>query len=146
MLIIIGFWPRWIIRKNKLEANNSQVSREREELSKLRKDYEGLKKLLDRERKKVISQAKKEASQILSDANKQVEKTIRDIREVQADKAKTKKIRSALQSYEAEIQKNTTDDEPQIVEETKSLSIGDKVVLDEDTTVGEVLSLKRKAS
>ena len=130
-------------KRNELEANNSKVTKERGELATLRNDYEGLKKLLDRERKKVLNQARQEASQILSDANKQVENTIREIKEAQADKDKTKDIRKKLEKYGDKVAREKTREKTQLkVEEV--LTKGDKVLLDEDNTVGEVISLKGK--
>ena len=63
-------------------------------------------------RKKTVSEAKKEAEQILSEVNKRVESTIRDIRNVQADKEKTKLIRQEFEAFKQEIisQKETEEE------------------------------------
>jgi len=63
-------------------------------------------------RKKTVSEAKKEAEQILSEVNKRVESTIRDIRNVQADKEKTKLIRQEFEEFKQEIilQKETEEE------------------------------------
>ena len=54
-------------------------------------------------RKKTIGEAKKEAEQMLTNVNKKVERTIREIRQVQADKQKTKAIRQEFEAFKQEI-------------------------------------------
>ncbi|MBO7397332.1 MAG: Smr/MutS family protein, partial [Bacteroidales bacterium] len=50
-------------------------------------------------RTKVLDEARTEAEKIVKDANRQVENTIRTIRESQADKAQTREARSQLQGF-----------------------------------------------
>jgi DNA mismatch repair protein MutS2 len=50
-------------------------------------------------RKEILDTARHEAENLLSNANKEIEKTIRLIRETQADKEQTKEIRKELTSY-----------------------------------------------
>lgn len=54
---------------------------------------------LQRERKIILSRAKKEAEDILLNANKAVERTIREIKENNAEKEKTRKAREKLDTY-----------------------------------------------
>ncbi len=54
-------------------------------------------------RKKAIADAKAEAAQIISQANKQIEQTIREIRENQADKERTKEIRKELNTFSEKV-------------------------------------------
>ena len=62
---------------------------------KYQKELEGIKKL----KKDIIDEAKKEAEEIVKGANRQVENTIRSIKESQADKEKTKEARKELQNF-----------------------------------------------
>ncbi|MDR1416251.1 MAG: endonuclease MutS2 [Prevotellaceae bacterium] len=55
--------------------------------------------LLQSERKRIISEAKDEAKALLANANKQIENTIRSIKEAQAEKEKTREARSQLASF-----------------------------------------------
>lgn len=50
-------------------------------------------------RKKMIDEAKAEAAEILATANKQIEATIREIRESQAEKEKTRQVRQNLNEF-----------------------------------------------
>ncbi len=62
---------------------------------KYQKELEGIKQM----RKDILDKAKKEAEEIVSDANRTVEKTIRTIRESQAEKEKTQDARKELQDF-----------------------------------------------
>jgi|GEM_PF-1878123 len=65
--------------------------------------YAGLNKELESARKEILEKAKIQARQILQDANKVIEKTIKEIRENQADKEKTKSLRTELESLKEEM-------------------------------------------
>lgn len=54
-------------------------------------------------KKRIIEQAKEEAASMLADANKKIEAAIKEIREAQADKERTKIIRKELSAFEGEI-------------------------------------------
>lgn len=67
---------------------------------KYQKELEDIKKV----REDIISKARAEAEEIVRGAGRQVEKTIRDIREAQAEKAQTKAARAELQGFLEAIQ------------------------------------------
>ena len=67
---------------------------------KYQKELEDIKKL----RKDILDSARKEAEEIVKGANSKVEKTIRTIREAQAEKEKTKEARTELQGFISAIQ------------------------------------------
>jgi DNA mismatch repair protein MutS2 len=54
-------------------------------------------------RKEIIREAKAEAEKIIAAANAQIENTIREIREAQADKERTRSARQQLQTFREEI-------------------------------------------
>ncbi len=54
-------------------------------------------------RKEIIKEAKAEADKIIAAANAQVENTIREIKEAQADKERTRSARQQLQSFRQEV-------------------------------------------
>jgi DNA mismatch repair protein MutS2 len=56
-------------------------------------------------RKRILQEAKLKASEILAGANKQIENTIREIKEADADKAKTKEARQKLENFRLEVDK-----------------------------------------
>lgn len=62
---------------------------------------------IQKERKKILSEAKTEAQLILQNSNAAIERTIKEIREAQAEKDKTKIIRENLEKVKNEFAKNT---------------------------------------
>lgn len=55
------------------------------------------------ERKAVIAKAKQEAEELLQESNKRIENAIREIREQQAAKEETRKIRAELESFKEDV-------------------------------------------
>lgn len=55
------------------------------------------------ERKAVIAKAKQEAEELLKESNKRIENAIREIREQQAAKEETRKIRAELESFKEDV-------------------------------------------
>lgn len=58
---------------------------------------------LNKQRKEIIQKAKNQANAIVESANKVIEKTIRDIKEAQADREKTKKARQNVAKLKVEM-------------------------------------------
>ncbi|MCR4995527.1 MAG: Smr/MutS family protein [Bacteroidales bacterium] len=68
---------------------------------------------LRQQRKDIIRKAKDEAEQLLLDSNARIERTIREIREAQADKEETRRARQQLEDFrikEVESQQGIEDD------------------------------------
>lgn len=86
----------WNEKRYKIRQEEKQLDALVEELTENNQDIKEL-------RKKTISEAKKEAEQILKEVNKRVESTIRNIRNVQADKEKTKEIRKEFEDFKNEL-------------------------------------------
>lgn len=82
--------------KKEIYDTKSAILRREKELMAKQQEYEELRDYVDSNRRELLKQAKEEARQILKDANKLVENTIADIKSVQADKEKTREIRSNL--------------------------------------------------
>jgi len=60
-------------------------------------------------RKKIVEQAKEEAANLINEANKKIEATIREIRESQAQKEKTRDARRELAAFSKQIEVVTAD-------------------------------------
>lgn len=65
-------------------------------LNELIEEYESETKGLKKERKDILEVAKAEAKSIIDDANRKIERTIKEIKESQAEKEKTKSARARL--------------------------------------------------
>ncbi|MEM6801681.1 MAG: endonuclease MutS2 [Bacteroidota bacterium] len=101
-----------------LERKNSRLNRllqenEKKEktLKRLLKENESLQSNLSKNRKQMIREAKREAESIIDRANKDVERTIREIKEAKADKEKTKQLRKKLEAAKPKLKKEEIQDE-----------------------------------
>ena len=95
---------RDIVRdKRYWETKRMKIRKVEKSLDDLAEKYETDLSSLEKQRKEIILKARQEADQILSEANKRIENTIREIRENQADKEKTKQIRAKLVEFKQEI-------------------------------------------
>ena len=63
---------------------------------------------LQQQRKDILAEARKEAEEIIKGANKQVETTIRTIKEAQAEKSQTQEARKELQGFIAALEERKT--------------------------------------
>ena len=59
---------------------------------------------IEQERKAILRRAKEQAEQLLAESNKRIENAIREIREQQAEKEATRKIREELNAFREEMQ------------------------------------------
>lgn len=71
--------------------------------------YETLLAQLQGQRREILAEAKQQAKQIIDDSNAQVERTIRDIREAQADRERTRQARAELEQYKADVEDRQTE-------------------------------------
>ena len=99
---------RDIVRdKRYWETKRMKIRKVEKTLDELAEKYGTDLSSLEKQRKEIIQKARQEADQILSEANKRIENTIREIRETQADKEKTKQIRAKLVEFKQEVEDNT---------------------------------------
>ncbi len=105
--------------------------------------YKGLLAELEGKKKQYLREAAAEAQELIQKANSQIERTIKEIKEAQAEKTKTKEIRQSLEKTKQEIaQKIQEITEPQKKEESEvKLKVGDTVCIEEMQVVGEILAI-----
>lgn len=58
---------------------------------------------IDKERKAILRRAKEQAQELLNEANRRIENTIREIREAEAEKEATKRIREEMAEFKEEV-------------------------------------------
>lgn len=80
-----------------LQKQQQKIESVDDELSRTVEKYTNLLSELEKAKKQIIIDAKSEALKIIEGSNKVVEKTIRDIKEAQAEKGRTKEIREELE-------------------------------------------------
>lgn len=130
--------------KQEVSKKEKELSGKEKELNQLKNRYETLKTELETNQKKIINQAKSEAAEILSTTNKEIEKTIRHIKENRAEKKETLKIRQKLDHYKAGIQKEDTAETKETVAVSGEIRAGDAVRIKGKSMVGEVVDVKEK--
>lgn len=93
-----------IVRDKRYWENKRQNIHQREKvMEQTIARYESEVKGIEQRRKEIISKAKEQAEELLRESNRKIERTIRDIREAQAEKEKTKHIREELNSFKQDI-------------------------------------------
>ena len=105
--------------------------------------YKGLLAEIEGKKKQYLRDAAAEAQELIQKANSQIERTIREIKEAQAEKTKTKEIREGLEKTKEEIAQKAKE----VAEEKKKeaaetvLKVGDTVCIDDMQVVGEILAI-----
>lgn len=100
-----------ITRDKRYWANKRLNIKEKEgRLSNLVDDYETSVDDLRRQRDAILKDARKEAKEILDGVNAKIERTILEIRNIQAEKERTKKLREELKEYGRNLEKESGKD------------------------------------
>ncbi len=153
------------------EKRRDNIRRQGRKLDDLIADYENGVAELKKERKEILADAKEEAGKILSGANRVIENTIREIKESQAEKEKTREARKAIEEVkndigqeseeqlrierkikklkerEKPIKREKHDSSKRPVREkeiSKEISAGSFVLMEGSNSVGEVVRIKGK--
>jgi DNA mismatch repair protein MutS2 len=162
-----------IARDKRYWETKRQSIRQREKrLEELMAEYEkelsGAKTL----RKEILTKARDEAQQLLNQSNKMIENTIRQIKETQAEKEKTKDVRQQLEEFKFVVTEDTkpleTESEEKIARlnikakkikldpeppkekhaatesEVKPLKLGDAVRMIDTQAAGEIIEINDK--
>ena len=157
-----------IVRDKRYWESKRQNIRQREKkLEDIIARYEKDLSEVNSQRKEIVREAKAEASRILSDANARIENTIREIKEAQAEKERTKQARQELQSFKNSVSDAQEEDDKlarkmaklkeraerkkqkqklsaQPVFNRDVIEVGDAVRLKGQTSVGTVMELQEK--
>ncbi len=153
-----------IVRDRRYWENKRQeVHAKEKKLDAAINDYNTQIDTLSREHKSIINEAKKEAKEILKQSNRAIERTIKEIKEVQADKERTKEARSKLDEFNAQLGERNNPSrilqqsikpkhtvkpprkpQPSTLPTDSPIAVGDNVVMENSSTVGNVLSLDGK--
>ncbi len=80
-----------------------EIRRERNRLEQITMDYEANLDDVNKQKKEIIAKAREEATQLLANSNARIENTIREIRESQAHKERTKQARESLSEFKATV-------------------------------------------
>ncbi|NNF03591.1 MAG: endonuclease MutS2 [Rhodothermales bacterium] len=160
-------------RTAELDRKLTELSNERARIDEHRGELESRVRRLQEERDDIRAEAHAEADRILSDANRAVERTIREIRESEAEKERTRQARERLESDRERLDERAdrvdrrrrsrrdsatrpqrTPDagdgergnrqKPTRESADDPIAEGDRVRIDDQQTVGEVVSVSER--
>ncbi len=155
-----------IVRDRRYWENKRQDVRAKEKrLDQMIEDYDERLDNIRAEHRQIIHDARHEAEEILRGSNAQIERTIKEIREQQAEKERTKELRRQLDEFKQRLnaeepiepdrlkeltpkdkprRKQPKKKTPQPVAKDRPLQAGDNVVLKGTKTVGTLISIDEK--
>lgn len=153
-----------IARDRRYWENKRQSIRLKEKkIDQVLERYEEDAETLRSKRREILAEAKDEARKILEGSNAAIERTIREIRQAQADKERTREVRQRMaQEKEALMAQRESDNRllrkaprqkknPDVGKDSNSrvssetpLSVGDNVKLDGTGTPGKILEIQGK--
>lgn len=154
-------------RDRRYWSNKRQSIKEKEaRLDALLEKLENQVKEFQSKRREIMVQAQKEAEEIISGANARLERTIKEIRDAQAEKQRTKQIRRELEEYKKNLATlpNPTNDttilprlpkrkvqtpaetKKTITQESEQINVGDYVRMSKGGLAGKVLVINGKSA
>lgn len=139
------------IEKKEIAKKQTELKLADDLLSEVVEKYQRMLKELEDRKKQLIAQAGHEARLLIEKANKQIEHAIKEIRESQAEKERTKEIRARLQKTKeklvddavAQAEILVSEEEKEETEVDETLKPGDLVRIEEMGIEGELLSISR---
>ena len=149
--------------EHKRQNIHQREKRLEEVIAKYEKDLQEV----NNQRKDILRDAQAEAARVLAEANAKIENTIREIKEAQAEKERTKQARQSLQDFKANLQGAAETDEriarkmeklqarmerkkqkaksaPTQAFNPEVIEVGDSVRIKGQTSVGEVMEIQDK--
>jgi len=124
--------------KQMLDKRKREIEQREKKLQDTLAHYQALSNELEGRKKEIITKAKEEASLLLKETNREIEKTIRHIRENKAEKKETRKVREGLQTLVSKVKTSSVE----LERKKENIIEGDKVRLIGQEVTGTVLSIK----
>ena len=108
-----------IVRDRKYwESKRYDIHQKEKNLNAIAEQYNERLEKLNAEYKAILKEARSEALDIIAKSNSQVERTIKDIKQVQAEKEKTRLVRQQLEDFKRRL---TQEDDQETLKEIKPL-------------------------
>ena len=137
-----------------LEVEKKEVRKKQYELGVAEKlldevvtKYKGHLSDIEKRKNQLLKEANKEAQSLIDKANAKIENTIREIKEAQAEKARTKELRDDLKNMKQNLENDAKDISKKLkieekeTPENENLKVGDMVCINELEVVGELLAM-----
>lgn len=149
------------LEKEVIDKKSTELRVADEFFAEITEKYERLTEDLKKEKNKILEEARIQAKEILDNSNKIIENTIKEIREIQADKEKTRKLRERIKTQQEKISAKLPDNAKKktLIESTEPTKIdlnekqmdtlflpkeGDLVKIKGQNTIGELSEVKGK--
>lgn len=105
-----------IVRDKRYWENKRQAIHQHErDMQRTIERYESNVAEVDQQRRIILQQAKQQAEELLQEANRKIENTIREIREQQAEREETRRIREDLEHFKEEVANVDTQDDNTLI-------------------------------
>ena len=136
------------IEKKELRKKENELKVADSLLDEVVTKYKKLLADLEKNKTQLMKKANKEAQQLIDNANAKIENTIREIKEAQAEKERTKELRNDLKKMKDKLIKDekTLEEDKKINSQEKELNeklkVGDTVCINEMEVIGELIDIK----
>jgi DNA mismatch repair protein MutS2 len=134
--------------RREFETHRQSLEKKENQLKKLVDEYETMRTYLDSRKDQMLKEAKIKADELVRQANKEIEKTIRIIKERKAEKEITRKARKKLKDFQDRLETDkkkglsTLGKKQFATPKELSLKENDPVKIKETLTYGIVLNIK----
>ncbi len=113
---------REILRDKKYwEGKRQKIRQSEKKLEELMVRYERELQESEKQRKMIVKEAKQQADALLSGANRKIEQTIREIREADAEKERTRELRKDLESFKEHMEVEKGKEEERVENRLKEI-------------------------
>ena len=129
--------------RQQLSEKIARLEKQEGELKQALARYQTLSSDLESRKKEIISKAKEEAAGLLRETNREIEKTIRHIRENKAEKKETLKVRQNLKALHQRVGQKKTE---KVERAITPIAEGDRVRIIGQEGGGTVIALKEKTA
>lgn len=134
------------------ETKRQKIRQQEKKLEETIARYQNEMDNINRTKKEIVSKAKQDAADLLKQSNSLIENTIRKIKEAQADKETTRKVRQELEEYKQQISDNPkpkaakskpVKNKP-VKNSERALAVGDTIRLKGQSMNGTILEIQGK--
>lgn len=134
------------------ETKRQKIRQQEKKLEETIARYQSEMDNINRTKKEIVSKAKQEAADLLQQSNSLIENTIRKIKEAQADKETTRKVRQELEEYKQQISdspkpkaaKSKPVKNKPVKNSERALAVGDTIRLKGQSMNGTILEIQGK--
>ncbi|MFH0758926.1 MAG: Smr/MutS family protein [Bacteroidota bacterium] len=113
---------REILRDKKYwEGKRQKIRQSEKKLEELMVRYERELEESEKQRKVIVKEARQQADALLSGANRKIEQTIREIREAEAEKERTRELRKDLESFKEHMEVEKGKEEERVENRLKEI-------------------------